>query len=91
MTSESPDRDPNGPKHPLGMMTLATSLFLIATGFLGIGLYAVGAVRVVMTDAEDRSWLYWGLGVAAIGLTLVVGGVLLFVMWRKIEADTGRD
>lgn len=83
--------DSDTTRSPTAMTALATAMFLIGFGMLGVGVYVAGAVKIFLDDSPDKSWLLWGLPVAAIGLTLAVGGVILLVMWRRAEGEPDAD
>jgi len=56
-------------------------------GLFGIIAYIAGVVDIIVSQPADRSWLFWGLGLAAIGLTLVGAGIGLLLLWRKTRSD----
>lgn len=56
-------------------------------GLFGIIAYIAGVIDIIVSQPADRSWLFWGLGLAAIGLTLVGAGIGLLLLWRKTRSD----
>ena len=75
----------------LSTIALALGAILTASGLFFLGLYLAGVVDVVIDQPADRSWLFWGLGFAFIGVTLLVGGVAMIVVWRKTRSDREPD
>ena len=48
-----------------------------------LGAYVFGAIEVVVEDAPDKSWLYWGLALAFFGGVFLAMGVgLAWWSWR---------
>jgi membrane protein implicated in regulation of membrane protease activity len=75
----------------LSTIALVLGAILTASGLFLLGLYLAGVVDVVIDQPADRSWLFWGLGVAFIGVTLLVGGVALIVVWWRTRSDREPD
>ncbi len=75
----------------LSTIALVLGAILTASGLFSLGLYLAGVVDVVIDQPADRSWLFWGLGVAFIGGTLLVGGVALIVVWWRTRPDREPD
>jgi hypothetical protein len=59
------------------------------SGLFFVGAYVVGVVEILVDQPADRSWLFWGLGIASIGGVLLVSGVALIFVWRKIRPGRG--
>jgi hypothetical protein len=45
-------------------------------------------IDIVVDEPADRSWIFWGLGLASIGLALLAAGIGLLLVWRKTRPDT---
>ena len=75
----------------LSTIALVLGAILTASGLFLLGLYLAGVVDVVIDQPADRSWLFWGLGVAFSGVTLLVGGVALIVVWWRTRSDREPD
>jgi hypothetical protein len=72
------------------VVALVAGLGLTLAGLLGVGAYVVGAVDIVLERPPDRSWLFWGLGLAGVGASMLVAGVALLVLWRHLgKKDEG--
>lgn len=63
---------------------------LSIVGLFLLGSYAVGVLRIVIEQPADRSWLFWGLALAGIGVMLIAGGVALLVIWRSLRGRQDR-
>ena len=68
----------------LRVIALVLGIILSLTGIAGIGLYAVGVVDIMVNRPADQSWLFWGLPIATIGATALLGGVGLLILWRHL-------
>lgn len=66
------------------ILALLFGLFLTVTGILMIGAYLVGVVDIFIDQPPDRSWLFWGIPIATIGATALLGGVGLLILWRHL-------
>lgn len=66
-------------------LALVLGVVLSLTGLVGIGLYAVGVIDIMVNRPADQSWLFWGLPLAIIGATTLLGGVGLLVLWRYLR------
>lgn len=73
----------------LSTLALILGVVLVVPGLFLLGAYVVGVVEVLIERPADQSWLFWGLGIALIGVILLVGGVALIFVWRKTRP--GRD
>ena len=80
---------PESSSRLLPVAALTLGILLIAPGLFFLGSYVAGVVDIVIDQPADRSWLFWGLGVAFIGITLLVSGIALIVVWRTTRL--GRD
>jgi len=60
-------------------------------GFVLLGIYVAGVIEILIDRPADRSWLFWGLGVAFMGIIQVVGGVALVVVWRRTRPGSDPD
>jgi hypothetical protein len=67
---------------------LIVGIGLSAFGLFGIGVYVAGVIEILVDQPADRSWLFWGLGVAGIGASLLAGGVALIVISRSMGNKT---
>lgn len=73
----------------LRSLALGLGLFLSALGLVGIGAYLRGVIDIMINEPADQSWLFWGLPLATIGATLLIGGVGLLILWRHLrKTDT---
>lgn len=68
---------------------LSLGIVLTLVGLIGIGLYAVGVIDIMINRPPDQSWLFWGLPLAIIGATSLLGGVGLLVLWRYLRRAEG--
>lgn len=50
--------------------------------------YIAGLIDIIVSQPADRSWIFWGLGLAAIGLALLGAGVGLLIVWRKTRSTS---
>lgn len=75
----------------LSTLALVLGILLTASGLFFLGSYLAGVVEILLEQPADRSWLFWGLGIAFIGITLLVGGVALVVVWRKTRPARDAD
>lgn len=75
----------------LRIIALLLGLFLSVTGILMIGAYLVGVVDIFIDQPPDRSWLFWGIPIATIGATALLGGVGLLILWRHIGKTEKRS
>ena len=66
-------------------IALWLGISMTAIGLLGIGAYLLGVADIVINRPADRSWLFWGLSLASIGATVLLGGVGLLILWRHLE------
>lgn len=65
------------------MLAVVTGAPLAAGGLFLLGGYVVGVVDILIHRPADRSWIFWGLGLAFIGASLLVGGAALLVFaWK---------
>lgn len=56
---------------------------LIAMGGYFLGVYLFGVVDIMINKPPDRSWLFWGIPVAFVGLIMLAAGVgLAMTAWR---------
>lgn len=62
----------------------ALSAVLVVVGGFLAGLYFVGVAEIFVEQPPDRSWLFWGLPLAFIGLGLLVSGVVLAIAMRSV-------
>lgn len=74
---------------PIAALTLG--ILLIAPGLFFLGAYVVGVAEILVDRPADRSWLFWGLGVAFVGIALLVCGIALIVVWRKTRSRREAD
>ena len=66
---------------------LAAAVVISLLGAFMLGTYIYGIVDLIVTDAADRSWLFWGLGLGGFGAIVLAFGVGLGIWgWRL-----GRD
>lgn len=64
---------------------LVVGITLTVLGLVLVGFYLVGVVEIVIEQPADRSWLFWGLGIAGFGATVLAGGVGLIALWRHLS------
>lgn len=68
-------------------------LVLAAAGVIGLlgafmlGAYIYGVIDLVGTDAADRSWLFWGLGLGLFGAIALAMGVGMGIWGWKLGRD----
>lgn len=68
----------------------AAAILLSAFGIFLIGAYVAGAIEVVVEDASDKSWLYWGLALAFFGIVVLAMGIgLAWWSWRLGRQNRG--
>jgi hypothetical protein len=61
----------------------AGAVLLSGLGLFLIGAYVAGVVEVVVEDASDKSWLYWGLALAFFGIVVLAMGMgLAWWSWK---------
>lgn len=65
----------------LRALAVSSGIPLTLAGLFLIGAYIAGVVDIMINRPADRSWIFWGLGVAFIGVTLLVSGAVLLVVW----------
>lgn len=65
---------------------LIVGVVLTISGLILFGIYVAGVIDILIDQPADRSWLFWGLGFAFIGIILLVGGIALVVVWRKTRS-----
>lgn len=70
----------------LPFLALVLGVLLTIVGLFGVGLYVAGVIDILIDQPADRSWLFWGLGIAFTGFAAIVGGIILLVVWRKTRA-----
>lgn len=75
----------------LRAFTLLSGAALSIVGLFLFGSYVVGVIRIVIEQPADRSWLFWGLALAGIGVMFTVGGVALLVVWRSLGRKWNND
>ncbi len=68
----------------LRIVAFVLGLFLTLAGVMGIGVYAAGVIDIIINRPPDRSWLFWGIPIATIGTTALLGGVGLLILWRHL-------
>lgn len=68
---------------------LTLGIVLTLAGLVGIGLYAIGVVDIMVNRPPDQSWLFWGLPLAIIGATALLGGIGLLILWRYLHNTEG--
>jgi hypothetical protein len=64
----------------------AVGVVLVAFGLFLVGAYAVGIIEIFVEKPADRSWLFWGAGLAVFGVMLASAGVGLILAarsWRR--------
>lgn len=71
------------------VLALVLGIVLSLIGLVGIGLYAVGVIDIMINRPPDQSWLFWGLPLAIIGATALLGGLGLLVLWRYLRNTEG--
>ncbi len=71
------------------VLALVLGIVLSLIGLVGIGLYAVGVIDIMINRPPDQSWLFWGLALAIIGATALLGGLGLLVLWRYLRNTEG--
>lgn len=64
---------------------LAVGIALTLLGLVLVGFYLFGVVEIVIEQPADRSWLFWGLGLAGFGATISIGGLALIALWRHLK------
>lgn len=69
----------------LQKVALILGIVLTLLGLVGVGAYLVGVVDIMIDQPADRSWLFWGLGIAGPGATLLIGGIGLLTLWRHLR------
>lgn len=74
-----------------GTLALIIGIALAIAGLFLVLIYMVGVVDILVNQPPDQSWLFWGLGVAFIGVTLLAGGIVLLVVWWRSRPDSNRD
>jgi hypothetical protein len=57
---------------------------MILIGLFLAGAYVWGVLEVLVEKPPDRSWLFWGLGVAFIGIMLTGGGLDVAFLSRSL-------
>lgn len=70
---------------------LVLGIVLSGSGLIFLGIYIAGVIEILIDQPADRSWLFWGLGIAFIGMTLLVAGVALVVVWRRTRPGHDPD
>ena len=75
----------------LGVAGYALGGVLIAMGVFAVGAYVVGVVDILVEKPADRSWLFWGAGLAMFGLIVAGIGVGLVVAIRLSNRKTRVD
>lgn len=75
----------------LQRVALILGIVLTVLGLVGVGAYLVGVVDIMIAKPADRSWLFWGLGIAGPGATLLIGGVGLLMLWRHLKKTEGNS
>lgn len=73
----------------LRRVALTLGIVLAVLGLVGVGGYLAGVIDIIVNRPADRSWLFWGLGIAGSGATLLIGGVALLVLWRHLKKTEG--
>ena len=70
----------------LGLLRFAAYAAAVLLSALGIFLlvaYIAGAIEVLVEDAADKSWLYWGLALAFFGVIVLATGIgLAWWSWQ---------
>ena len=69
------------------VLALIGGLALTTIGLFGIIAYVAGVIDIIVSQPADRSWLFWGLGLAALGLYLLGAGIGLLLLWRKTRSE----
>lgn len=72
----------------LRTIALVVGITLTVLGLVLVGFYLVGVAEIIIEQPADRSWLFWGLGLAGFGATISMGGLALIALWlhlRKAE------
>ena len=57
---------------------------LAGVGLFLVGAYLWGVVEIIVEDPADKSWLFWGLGLALFGVMFVGGGIGLALFGRSL-------
>jgi uncharacterized membrane protein len=71
----------------LRLITLGGGVVLVAGGLFGVIAYIAGVIDIFISQPADRSWLFWGLGLAVIGTAMIGAGVGLLVFWRQTRPE----
>ena len=72
----------SGP-HWIRWLVLAASVVISLFGAFMLGAYIYGIVDIYVTDAADKSWLFWGLALGIFGAIALGFGIALGVWgWR---------
>lgn len=80
-----------GKTRAFSIVALLAGIVLTVCGLFFLGAYVAGVIDILIAQPADRSWLFWGLGVGFIGITLLVGGIALLVVWRKTRPRADMD
>lgn len=75
----------------ISIAALLVGVVLTLSGLVLFGIYVGGVIDILIDQPADRSWLFWGIGLAFIGITLLVGGIALLVVWRKTRSRPDPD
>lgn len=69
----------------LERLALILGVVLTALGLAGVGVYVAGVLQIIVEQPADQSWIFWGLGIASVGATSLIGGVGLLLLWRHLR------
>lgn len=72
---------------PLRLLALVSGLLLVIVGLWMVGAYVVGVINVL--GEADRSWIFWGLALVAIGVPAITTGTALVVWGRSAGGPPG--
>ena len=72
-----------GPKGTFGTVAIIVGTLMIGVGLWLVGAYSWGVINVI--GEADRSWIFWGLALVAIGIPVLGAGARLVVWGRSLR------
>lgn len=70
-------------RQALRSAALVIGLGLTVLGLFAVGTYVAGVIDIFVERPADRSWLFWGLAVAGLGVVALGSGITLLIIWRQ--------